>query len=120
MDNRVVPFPDRVERAVSPEVVMPKDRFMQEVLADVAETRPEHARVLAKMAVEREHSLELRNLLRRPIAIVCGAALLVTIAGVTAIYAFGEGSTGAQYAQVAASVVISLVGGWALFRGRTR
>lgn len=119
MDNRVVNFPRRIDSAESSGVVMPKDKFMQEVLADVAKTRPEHARVMAKMAVEREQSLELRNLLRRPLAIVFGAALLLALAGVAAIYLFGEGSQGAQYVQVAAGIVLWLVGCWAVFRGRT-
>lgn len=119
MENRVVNFPRRNERPESPQLVMPKDKFMQEVLADVAKTRPEDAQVLARMAIEREQSFELRNLLRRHVAIVIGAALLLTLAGVAAIYAFGEQSKGAQYVQVAASVLLSLVGFWAVFRGRT-
>lgn len=113
---------DVCENAVagfSEERVMPKDKFMQEVLADVANTRPEHARVMAKMAMEREQSLELRNLLRRPFAIVIGTALLLALAGVAAIYAFGEQSKGAQYVQMAASAVLWLVGCWAVFRGRS-
>lgn len=119
MDNRVVNFPSRNERPKSPQVVMPKDKFMREVLADVAKTRPEDAQVMARMAIEREQSRELRNLLRRPFAIVIGAALFLALAGVAAIYAFGEQSKGAQYVQVAASVLLSVVGCWAFFRGRT-
>jgi len=99
---------------------MPKDKFMQEVLADVAKTRPEHARVMGKMVAEREQSLELRNLLRRPLAIVIGTALLLALAGVAAIYAFGEQSQAAQYVRVVAGTVLLLVGCWAVFRGRTR
>jgi len=98
---------------------MPKDKFMQELLADVAKTRPEHAQVMARMAVEREQSLELRNLLRRPFAIVIYTALLGALAGVIAIYAFGEKSKGALYVQLAGLVVLWLVGCWAVFRDRT-
>lgn len=102
----------------SQEMVMPKDKFTQEILADVAKTQPEYARAMAKMAVEREQSRGLLNLLRSPFAIVIGTALLLALVGMAAIYAFGEQSKGAQYVQVAAVAVLGLVGCWAVFRHR--
>jgi hypothetical protein len=118
-EKRMNDTPRPLDTPDSPEMVMPKDQVMQEVLADVAKTRPEYARVMAKMAVEGEQSLELHNLLRRPFAIVIGAALFLALASVAAMYAFGEQSKSAQYVQVAALVLLWLVGCWAVFRGRT-
>lgn len=116
---RVANTPRPIDRPESSEIVMPKDKYLQEVLTDVAGTQPDYARALAKMAVEREQSLELRSLLRRPFAIVTGTALLVVLAVVAATYALGEQSKGALYVQVTAGCVIWLVGCWAVLRGRT-
>jgi cytochrome c biogenesis protein CcdA len=74
---------------------------------------------MAKMAAEREQSIELSNLVRRPLAIVIGAALLLALAGVAAMYAFGEQTQAARYVRVVAGTVLLLVGCWTVFRGRT-
>ncbi|MFG0337741.1 hypothetical protein ACF8FF_07385 [Pseudomonas sp. zjy_13] len=108
----------RIDSPESPAMVMPKDQFIQEVLADVAKTSPEQARVMAQMAVEREQSRELRNILRHPFAVLFGTALLLSIVAAAALYVLGEQSEGALYVRVVACAVLSLVGGWAIFKPR--